>query len=104
MQPRQGFLHVLVTGGAGYIGSHACKQLLQEGHAVTVVDNLSRGNMGAIRVLQRYAHSSMFQFIEADLGDARSLHRIFHNNKFDVVVHFAAVAYVGAMLSLKLGC
>ena len=83
-----------MTGGAGYIGSHASKQLLQEGHAVTVVDNLSRGNIGAIRVLQRVAFSR-FQFIQADLGDYVNLVQIFRGNKFDAVLHFAAVAYVG---------
>ena len=48
-------LHVLVTGGAGYIGSHCALRLLEDGHAVTIVDNLSRGNRGAIRELEKVA-------------------------------------------------
>ena len=46
---------VLVTGGAGFIGSHAAMQLLEEGWTVTILDNLSRGNMGAVRVLEAHA-------------------------------------------------
>uniref|UniRef100_A0A0E0LGZ9 NAD-dependent epimerase/dehydratase domain-containing protein n=1 Tax=Oryza punctata TaxID=4537 RepID=A0A0E0LGZ9_ORYPU len=67
-----GVTHVLVTGGAGYIGSHAALRLLKDSFRVTIVDNLSRGNMGAIKV-----------------------NRIFAENAFDAVMHFAAVAYVG---------
>ena len=48
-------LRVLVTGGAGYIGSHCALRLLEDGHAVTIVDNLSRGNVGAIHALQKVA-------------------------------------------------
>ena len=48
-------MHVLVTGGAGFIGSHATLRLLEEGHAVTTIDNLSRGNLGAIHTLQNIA-------------------------------------------------
>jgi hypothetical protein len=46
----QDMLHVLVTGGAGFIGSHAAMLLLETGHTVTIVDNLSRGNLGAVKV------------------------------------------------------
>ncbi|XP_066379097.1 probable UDP-arabinose 4-epimerase 3 isoform X2 [Miscanthus floridulus] len=47
-----GVTHVLVTGGAGYIGSHAALRLLKDNYRVTIVDDLSRGNMGAVKVLQ----------------------------------------------------
>ncbi|CAD6267902.1 unnamed protein product [Miscanthus lutarioriparius] len=67
-----GVTHVLVTGGAGYIGSHAALRLLKDNYRVTIVDNLSRGNMGAVKV-----------------------NKIFAENAFDVVMYFAAVAYVG---------
>ncbi|XP_047327253.1 UDP-arabinose 4-epimerase 1-like isoform X1 [Impatiens glandulifera] len=92
----QGVTHVLVTGGAGYIGSHAALRLLMDSHRVTIVDNLSRGNLGAIKVLQGlFPEPGRLQFIYADLGDSRVVNKIFSENAFDAVMHFAAVAYVG---------
>ncbi|XP_020673180.1 probable UDP-arabinose 4-epimerase 2 [Dendrobium catenatum] len=91
-----GVTHVLVTGGAGYIGSHAALRLLKDSYRVTIVDNLSRGNMGAIKALQeQFAEPSRLQFIFADLGNAKAVRKIFSENAFDAVMHFAAVAYVG---------
>ncbi|XP_057960445.1 UDP-arabinose 4-epimerase 1-like isoform X2 [Malania oleifera] len=88
--------HVLVTGGAGYIGSHAALRLLKDSYRVTIVDNLSRGNLGAVRVLQeQFPDPGRLQFIYADLGDAKAVNKIFSENAFDAVMHFAAVAYVG---------
>jgi UDP-arabinose 4-epimerase len=84
----------LVTGGAGYIGSHAALRLLEDGHAVTVVDNLSRGNRGAITALQAVAKPGQFRFVKLDLGDPTRVLSLFRASAFDVVVHFAAVAYV----------
>ncbi|XP_077244568.1 putative UDP-arabinose 4-epimerase 2 isoform X1 [Tasmannia lanceolata] len=95
-QLEPGVTHVLVTGGAGYIGSHAALRLLKDSHRVTIVDNLSRGNLGAIKVLQeQFPEPGRIQFIYADLGDSRAVNRIFAENAFDAVMHFAAVAYVG---------
>ncbi|KHG26599.1 hypothetical protein F383_05651 [Gossypium arboreum] len=92
----KGVTHVLVTGGAGYIGSHAALRLLKESFRVTVVDNLSRGNIGAIKVLQElFPEPGRLQFIYADLGDPDAVDKIFSENAFDAVIHFAAVAYVG---------
>ncbi|XP_068302592.1 UDP-arabinose 4-epimerase 1-like [Pyrus communis] len=91
-----GITHVLVTGGAGYIGSHAALRLLKDSCRVTIVDNLSRGNIGAFRVLQQlFPEPGRLQFIYADLGDAKAVNKIFSENAFDAVMHFAAVAYVG---------
>ncbi|KAG5389581.1 hypothetical protein IGI04_031122 [Brassica rapa subsp. trilocularis] len=105
---QEGVTHVLVTGGAGYIGSHAALRLLKDSYRVTIVDNLSRGNLGAVKVLQGlFPEAGRLQFIYADLGDAKAviLHipkillyevdKIFSENAFDAVMHFAAVAYVG---------
>ncbi|KAK9924260.1 hypothetical protein M0R45_032640 [Rubus argutus] len=93
----EGVVHVLVTGGAGYIGSHAALRLLRDSYrVVTIVDNLSRGNIGAVRVLQQlFPEQGRLQFIKADLGDAKAVNKIFSENAFDAVMHFAAVAYVG---------
>lgn len=91
-----GVTHVLVTGGAGYIGSHAALRLLKDNYRVTIVDNLSRGNLAAVKILQQlYPQPGRLQFIYADLGDAKAVDRIFSENAFDAVMHFAAVAYVG---------
>ncbi|KAJ6770778.1 UDP-ARABINOSE 4-EPIMERASE-RELATED [Salix purpurea] len=92
----EGVTHVLVTGGAGYIGSHAAMRLLKDGYRVTIVDNLSRGNIGAVKVLQElFPEPGRLQFIYADLGDPKTVNIIFQQNAFDAVMHFAAVAYVG---------
>ncbi|KAL9382954.1 hypothetical protein Peur_023277 [Populus x canadensis] len=92
----EGVIHVLVTGGAGYIGSHAALRLLKDGYRVTIVDNLSRGNIGAVKVLQElFPEPGRLQFIYADLGDPKTVNIIFSQNAFDAVMHFAAVAYVG---------
>ncbi|KAJ4702827.1 UDP-arabinose 4-epimerase 1 [Melia azedarach] len=92
----EGVIHVLVTGGAGYIGSHTSLRLLKDSYRVTIVDNLSRGNIGAVKVLQElYPEPGRLQFIYADLGDAAVVNKIFSENSFDAVMHFAAVAYVG---------
>jgi len=91
-----GVTHVLVTGGAGYIGSHATLRLLTDNYRVTIVDNLSRGNMGAVRVLQRlFPEPGRLQFIYTDLGDPKAVNKMFSENAFDAVMHFAAIAYVG---------
>ncbi|XP_022003669.1 putative UDP-arabinose 4-epimerase 2 [Helianthus annuus] len=91
-----GVTHVLVTEGAGYIGSHATLRLLKDSYRVTIVDNLSRGNIVAVKVLQElFPEPGRLQFIYADLGDVKGVHKIFSENAFDAVMHFAAVAYVG---------
>ncbi|RZC48319.1 hypothetical protein C5167_041266 [Papaver somniferum] len=91
-----GVTHVLVTGGAGFIGSHAALRLLKDSYRVTIVDNLSRGNFGAVKVLQeQFPEPGRLQFIYADLGDPKAVNKIFRENAFDAVMHFAAVAYVG---------
>lgn len=79
--------HILVMGGAGYIGSHTVKLLCDEGYKVTVADNLVYGHLEAV--------DKRAEFIHADLMDIYSLHKLFSVNKYDKVIHFAAFAYVG---------
>lgn len=76
------FMKILVTGGAGYIGSHAVYELIRDGHDVIVLDNLSTGNKEAI-------HKDA-KFVEADQLDKAALNKVFSDNKFDVVMHFSA--------------
>jgi UDP-glucose 4-epimerase len=84
-------MNILVTGGAGYIGSHTVRALMTAGHKVTVLDNLSKGHRGAI--------SPDARFVRADLGEREFLKDIFAKGRFDAVIHFAGSIEVG--LSMK---
>ena len=86
---------VLVTGGAGFIGSHAAMQLLEEGWTVTILDNLSRGNMGAVRVLEAHAKPGQLSTVIGDIGDRELVERVLRHSRVDIVMHFAAIAFVG---------
>jgi UDP-glucose 4-epimerase len=77
---------VLIVGGAGYIGSHVNKIFHQQGWDTIVLDNLSRGFRDAVR---------WGSFVEGDCGDVHVLDRVFSENHIDLVMHFAAFAYVG---------
>ena len=77
---------ILVTGGAGYIGSHVVKDLLRQNHKPIVLDNLQTGHRKATK-------SALF--IEGNLSDQRKLAEIFHDNSIDAVMHFAADCLVG---------
>ncbi len=85
---------VLVTGGAGYIGSHACVELLQHGYDVTVVDNLVNSSEEALRRVQEIAGRAL-AFHRVDLLDAAALERVFLANRFHAVLHFAGRKAVG---------
>jgi UDP-arabinose 4-epimerase len=75
-------------------------RLLEEGNRVTIVDNLSRGNIGAIEELQGlFPEPGRLQFIYADLGDSKHVNKIFAKNAIDAVMHFAAVAYVSESMA-----
>jgi UDP-glucose 4-epimerase len=80
-------MKVLVVGGAGYIGSHCVRQLRDAGHKPVVLDNLVFGH--------RQAVASDIPFYDCDLGDYDSVAHILKNEKIDLVMHFAAFAYVG---------
>ena len=83
---------ILVTGGAGYIGSHVVKQLLQKSDAhITIIDNLSTGTRGRIEALEAIAGGGgRIDFIEADLGDFSMIEGVFKAKRFDALIHFAA--------------
>ena len=77
---------ILVTGGAGYVGSHACKALAGAGYRPVVYDNLSRGHRAAVR---------WGPLIEGDLHDRGRLAEALRSHRAAAVMHFAAFAYVG---------
>jgi UDP-glucose-4-epimerase GalE len=85
---------VLVVGGAGYIGAHVVRALLQSGRRVVVLDNLSEGYRDSLRAIER-AEGCAIPLIKADLGNAKGLRKLFAARNFDAVMHFAALCYVG---------
>ncbi len=84
----------LVTGGAGYIGSHTVVALHEVGRDVVIVDNLSNSSPKAVAALRRLTTDDLV-FVEADLLDAESLRRVFADHPIDEVIHFAAFKAVG---------
>lgn len=87
-------MNVLVTGGAGYIGSHAVKRLLESGHRVVVVDNLYRGHRQAV------PQSASFE--ELDLRQTEAVRDVLRRHDIQCVMHFAALAYVGESVTQPL--
>jgi UDP-glucose 4-epimerase len=82
-------MNVLVTGGAGYIGSHTCVELLQAGHNVVVVDNFSNSKPESLRRVQAITGKSL-AFHQVDLLDRDALDAVFASSKIEAVIHFAA--------------
>jgi UDP-glucose 4-epimerase len=87
-------MNVLVTGGAGYIGSHAVQRLLRDGHTVTSLDNLYRGHVEAMEAL-RPNSGGRLEFVKGDIGDRALLDLVLRSRAIEAVMHFAALAYVG---------
>jgi len=87
-------MRVLVTGGAGYIGSHTCVELLKAGHEVFVVDNLCNGHEAALERVRNITNCDL-RFTNADIRDANALNKIFNTFKPDSVIHFAGLKAVG---------
>lgn len=85
---------ILVTGGAGYIGSHTCLELLNAQHEVVVLDNLSNSSEVSLSRVQALANKSL-TFIQGDIRDAQILDQIFKSHSIDAVIHFAGLKAVG---------
>lgn len=92
---------VLVTGGAGYIGSHAAVELLKNGYDIVVMDNLSNSEMEAVKRVKDLTGKD-FPFYEADLLDAETMDLIFTQHNIDAVMHFAGLKAVGESVTLPL--
>lgn len=94
-------MKVLVTGGAGYIGSHVCVQLLEAGHELIVLDNLSNSKEESlIRVKELTCRD--FAFYRVDLQDQIAVERVFKENELDAVVHLAGSKAVGESVKVPL--
>lgn len=85
---------ILVTGGAGFIGSHTCVELLDNGYEVVIVDNFINSKPEALNRIQQITGKD-FKFYEADLLDKEAVEKIFKENKIEAVIHFAGLKAVG---------
>ncbi len=94
-------MRVLVTGGAGYIGSHTCVELLQAGHDLVVVDNLSNSKPEALARVQDLAGREL-TFVQADLRDLPALRAVFRAHPCAAVIHFAGLKAVGESSEIPL--
>ncbi|WP_047150848.1 UDP-glucose 4-epimerase GalE [Aneurinibacillus tyrosinisolvens] len=92
---------VLVTGGAGYIGSHTCVELLNAGYDIIVVDNLSNSNPESLNRIREITKKD-FKFYEVDLLDKNSLENVFVENSIEAVIHFAGLKAVGESVEMPL--
>lgn len=92
---------ILVTGGAGFIGSHTCLELLNKGYEVIVVDNLCNSSKESLRRVMELTGKSL-KFYETDILDRNGLEHIFSTEKIDAVIHFAGLKAVGESVSKPL--
>ena len=92
---------ILVTGGAGYIGSHTCLALLEAGYEVVVIDNLCNSKEESLKRVQQITGRTL-EFHHADLLDADAVNNIFASNAIDAVIHFAGLKAVGESVLMPL--
>lgn len=94
-------MQILVTGGSGYIGSHTCVQLLQNGHHVIILDNLCNSKPSTVPVIERLGGKAPL-FVEGDVRDSALLDDIFRRHSIDVIIHFAGLKAVGESVAKPL--
>lgn len=94
-------MKILVTGGAGYIGSHTCLELLQAGYEVVVVDNLSNSKEESLKRVQELAGKTL-EFHKVDLLDKEALNAVFDSASIEAVIHFAGLKAVGESVTIPL--
>jgi len=92
---------ILVTGGAGYIGSHTCVELLNAGHEVVVLDNLCNSSSESLSRVEKLTQKSL-TFIEGDIRDSQLLDQVFQQQSIDAVIHFAGLKAVGESQQIPL--
>ncbi len=94
-------MKIFVTGGAGYIGSHTCVELLKNGYELVVADNLANSKEEALRRVQELAGKPL-TFYKVDLLDEPALDAIFTEHQIDAVIHFAGLKAVGELVGMPL--
>lgn len=95
-------MNILVTGGAGFIGSHTLIELYKAGHTALVVDNLYNANPEALRRVAEIIGIPEIPFVEADIRDREALEAVFANHHFDACIHFAGLKAVGESVAKPL--
>lgn len=95
-------MKILVTGGAGFIGSHTLIELYKAGHTALVVDNLYNANPEALRRVADIIGIPEIPFVEADIRDREALEAVFANHHFDACIHFAGLKAVGESVAKPL--
>lgn len=93
-------MHILVTGGAGYIGSHTLIELYAAGHTAVVVDNFSNSNPESLRRVAAILGVSTIPFYVVDIRDKEELQKVFTEHKFDACIHFAGLKAVGESVKI----
>lgn len=94
-------MNILLTGGAGFIGSHAAVELLKSGYEIVIVDNLSNSQIESIDRIKEITNKD-FEFYKVDLLDRDGLEKVFHKHDFDGVMHFAGLKAVGESVQIPL--
>ncbi len=94
-------MNILLTGGAGFIGSHTIIELMKAGHSVVVVDNFANSNPEALKRVGELVNSEIKYYV-ADILDKEALNKVFDENKFDAVIHFAGLKAVGESVAKPL--
>ncbi len=94
-------MKILVTGGAGYIGSHTCVELLDAGYEIVVLDNLSNSSEKSLEVVKELTGKD-FHFYNADLLDYEATEKVFREHKIDAVIHFAGLKAVGESVRIPI--
>lgn len=94
-------MSILVTGGAGYIGSHTCVELLDKGNEIVIVDNLRNSKIEAVKRVRELTGKE-FPVYRVDLLDRQGLERVFQEHSIEAVIHFAGLKAVGESVSLPL--
>ena len=94
-------MKILVTGGAGYIGSHTCVELIKSGYEIAVVDNLSNSCEESLKRVEKITGKAVKLYKE-DLCDLEAVEKIFENDKFDAVIHFAGLKAVGESVEIPI--
>lgn len=94
-------MNILVTGGAGFIGSHTVTALLQSGHSVVVLDNLDNSNADVIERIKTIT-GKKFLFVQGDVRDSARVCKVLEENRIDAVFHFAALKSVGDSVAFPL--
>jgi UDP-glucose 4-epimerase len=87
-------MNILVTGGAGYIGSHTCVELLNNNHSVIIADNLCNSKIETINKIKQITNKDVL-FYQVDVTDEKAVESIFSSHQIDGVIHFAGLKAVG---------